>query len=142
MNDLFKTNVKSKLESAMESEGIRPSEAARILGFHANYISMIKNPNTWMKCPSFAWEAALTWINSGQKLNEYSEKHGHVIPEKPKQVISKVVDVKPASERIQEVKQEPKRATKGELIDMLIEEKELLKSKVDAIDVLLKHYIQ
>jgi len=36
---------------------------------------------------------------------------------------------------------EPKKASKGELIDLLIEEKDLLTRKIDAINALLKHYL-
>jgi hypothetical protein len=149
MNDISKTNIKTKLEKAMEAEGLKPSETARIFGIHPNYISMIRNPDTWTKCPASAWETVLIWVNSGQGLNEWSEKHGKFSPNKyePKPVvISKVVKVEPAKEVVKkepakEVKQGPKRATKGELLDMLIEEKALLQQKIDAIDVLLKHYI-
>lgn len=145
MNDISKTNIKTKLESAMEKEGLKPTETARIFGIHPNYISMIKNPATWVKCPAKAWDEVLKWVNSGQGLTEYSEKHGHVLPEKhepkPGTVISKVIKTNPVKEEKREVKQESKKASRGELIDMLIEEKTLLKSKVDAIDLLLTHYI-
>jgi hypothetical protein len=94
MNDIVKTSIKTKLESAMARERLKPSETARIFGIHPNYVSMIKNPDTWMKCPNSAWESILTWVNSGQGLIEWSEKHGKVLPEKhePMQeiVISKV----------------------------------------------------
>jgi len=148
MNEVVKTNIKTRLECAMEKEGLKPTETARIFGIHPNYVSMIKNPNTWVKCPQSAWESVLTWVNSGQGLLEWSEKHGKVLPEKPEksEIPKPLVTVKPeALERRKEElavrNQKPKRATRGELIDMLIAEKELLKCKVDAIDVLLKHYI-
>ena len=83
MNDVSKTNIKNRLEKSMEHEGLRPSEVARIFGIHPNYISTIRNPNTWVKCPNSAWDSVLLWVNSGQGLIEWSEKHGKVLPEKP-----------------------------------------------------------
>jgi hypothetical protein len=82
MNDISKTNIQTKLVKAMAAENIGPSETARIFGIPPNYISMMKNPQAWDKCPKSAWEAVLLWINSGQGLKEYSEKHGKVLPEK------------------------------------------------------------
>jgi len=86
MNDISKTNIKTKLEKAMESEDIRSSEAARIFGINPSYISMIKNPDTWVKCPISGWEEVLKWVNSGQGLKEYSEKHGKILPYKAEEI--------------------------------------------------------
>ncbi|HLD89426.1 MAG TPA: hypothetical protein VI911_00140 [Patescibacteria group bacterium] len=47
--------------------------------------------------------------------------------------------MEPEVKEIQIKKHEPGRAIKGDLIDMLIEEKKLLESKINAIDILLKH---
>ena len=158
MNEIAKTQTQTKLVKAMEHEGLRPSEAAAIIGIMPNYISMIKNPNQWDKCPSKAWDAVLLWVNSGQSLKEYSEKHGKVLPpEKPHiELPPKVISVKQPEINKPLIKDKPEalakrkkelaerentRPSKGQLIDMLIAEKELLKIKIDAIDVLLKHYI-
>ena len=82
MNDIAKTNIKEKLNKSMEVEGLRPTETSKIFGFDSAYISMIRNPKGWKSCPLHAWEKVLLWINSGQSLREYSEKHGKVLPEK------------------------------------------------------------
>jgi hypothetical protein len=87
MNDISKTNIQTKLVKAMAAENIGPSETARIFGIPPTYISMMKNPQAWDKCPKSAWEAVLLWINSGQGLKEYSEKHGKVLPEKHEPVL-------------------------------------------------------
>lgn len=87
MNDISKTNIQTKLVKAMAAENIGPSETARIFGIPPTYISMMKNQQAWDKCPKSAWEAVLLWINSGQGLKEYSEKHGKVLPEKHESVL-------------------------------------------------------
>jgi hypothetical protein len=141
MNEIAKTNVKERLEKAMETEGLKPSETANIIGIHPNYVSMIKNPNTWDKCPGSVWDFVLLWVNSGQSLKEYFEKHGKFMPVKrevkPEIEIPKVKKEKP----IKEIKRETKGITKGNLIDLLLEEKNFLQGKIDAINLLLKHYI-
>lgn len=99
MNDVSKTNIQTRLIKALETEGISTTSAARCLGIKDTYLSMMKNPENWDKCPAHAWETVLAWVNSGQKIEEYSEKHGHVLPEKvmpkPGMVISKVIKVDP-----------------------------------------------
>jgi len=143
MNDTAKTNIKTRLEKAMESEGIGTNDAARILGISPTYISMIKNPNNWIKCSISGWEAVLKWVNSGQGLKEYSEKHGKVIIEshKPEEEKKEVIG-EPVKANV--IKAEPEqvvqRMSKGMLVDMLVEEKGLLRKKIEAIDLLLTHY--
>ena len=55
-------------------------EASRHLGTPANYLSMIRNPTQWLRCPKSGWEAVYQWYNSGQKLSEFSVQHGAVSP--------------------------------------------------------------
>jgi len=161
MNEIVKANIKSRLERALITENLSTNEAATLLNVKATYLSIIKNPETWGKCGIAVWETILTWVNSGQGIREYSEKHGRVLPEKhepkPGTVISRVIEKEPvkaestvkvkpeALERrkkeLAEREQKPKRASKGELIDLLIEEKDLLTRKIEAINALLKHYL-
>jgi hypothetical protein len=84
MNDVAKTNIQNKLLSALEKENLSNVEAGRILGVMPNYISMIKNSNTWDKASVAAWEAVQKWVNSGQRLAEYGERHGKCLPDKMK----------------------------------------------------------
>ena len=159
MNDISKTQTVSRLNKAIESEGLKIVEAAACIGIRDTYISMMRNIKSWGQCPLSAWEAALAWVNSGQTLKEYSEKHGKVLtPIKPKvELAPKVIAVKhpDISEPLIKVKPEAlekrqkelaernkeARPSKGQMVDMLLEEKESLKAKIEAIDVLLKHYI-
>lgn len=77
-----------------------------------------------------------------KSLSNYKE------PEEPvKEKENKVrIKVKPEAlekrqKQLAERKQEPQRASRGQMIDMLIKEKTMLKNKIYAIDFLLKHYI-
>jgi hypothetical protein len=79
MNDIFKANVKAKIEKAMEKEGLNQATTAKCIGIAACYVSMIKNPENWDKVPVAAWVIANKWVNSGQGLMEYSKKHGKVL---------------------------------------------------------------
>jgi len=81
MTDQFKEITKVKVLDAMIAEGLTNKEAADAIGIPANYLSMIKSPKMWPKCPAKAWEAALKWVNSGQTLKEYAVKHGKVRPD-------------------------------------------------------------
>ena len=89
MNDISKTNTQTRLNKAIESEGLKINEV---------YVSMIRNEKFWPNCSAAAWDSVLTWINSGQSLKEYSEKHGKVLsPEKPRiELPPKVIAVKKA----------------------------------------------
>lgn len=102
MNDITQTNIKSKLDKALDTEKLKVSEAARIIGIMDQYLSMIRNEKTWHKVSKAAWESCLTWINSGQSLKEYGEKHGKCLPINhiPGPIISRVIDVKPAPDKI------------------------------------------
>jgi hypothetical protein len=105
MNDISKTNTQTRLNRAMETEGIKPSEAARILGIRDNYVSMMRNSEQWPKCPAGAWEATLKWINTGQTLKEYGDKHGKVLPEqKHIELPPKVIAVKKPEPEIKPLK--------------------------------------
>jgi hypothetical protein len=136
MNEIAKTNVKDRLEKAMQTEGLKPSEVAKIIGIHPNYVSMIKNPNTWEKCPGSVWDFVLLWVNSGQSLKEYFEKHGKFMPVKSE----KKSDLLPKVRPVKKEKQESKPVSKANLTDLLLEERTLLQDKIDSINVLLKYY--
>ncbi len=87
MNDVVKTNIKTRLEKALVAENLSTNEASALLNVKASYLSIIKNPETWGKCGIAVWETILTWVNSGQGIREFAEKHGRVL---------KPVEAKPA----------------------------------------------
>jgi hypothetical protein len=86
MNDVVKTNIKTRLEKALANENLSTNEAASLLNVKAPYLSIIKNPENWGKCGIAVWETILTWVNSGQGIREFAEKHGRVL--KPIEVSS------------------------------------------------------
>ena len=164
MNDIYKTNIKARLDQAMAGEGLRPSETARIFDVPPAYISLIRNPDTWKYCPNTAWETATLWINSGQSLKEYSLKHGRVlpqqqqsthnpVPEKPIIIEEKpeptLVDPpqlnsSPAPEIFPDEKENTIRITPGirhELINELQLRGDRLRDELTAITKLLEQYI-
>ena len=81
MNDIFKSNIKARIEKAIEKEGVNQATAAQSIGIAACYVSHIKNPENWDKVPVAAWVIANKWTNSGQTLKEYAEKKGKIVPE-------------------------------------------------------------
>lgn len=76
MNDIAKENISTRLVKALEVEQLTPGNAAKIFKINPNYISMIKNQESWKKCPASGWEAVLLWINSGEKLRDYANING------------------------------------------------------------------
>jgi hypothetical protein len=143
MNEICKTAIKDKLIIALEKEGLSKIKAGELLEIKPQYLSMVLKAEQWGKFPESTWDILQKWVNSDQGIIEYSEKHGKVLTEKPKKD-EPIIKVKPEAleKRKKELAEKEKRATKGQLIDMLIQEKELLKSKIIAIDILLKHYIE
>lgn len=81
MTDQFKEITKVKVLDAMIAEGLTNKEAASAIGIPGNYLSMIKHPDQWPKCPAQAWVKTVNWVNSGQTLKEYAVKHGKVRPD-------------------------------------------------------------
>jgi hypothetical protein len=81
MTDQFKEITKVKVLDAMIAEGLTNKEAAEAIGIPDNYLSMIKHPDQWPKCPAQAWVKTVNWVNSGQTLKEYAVKHGKVRPD-------------------------------------------------------------
>jgi len=108
MNDISKTQTVSRLNKAIESEGLKVVEAAACIGIRDTYISMMRNVKSWGQCPLSAWEAALAWVNSGQSLKEYQDKHGKVLPPvKHIELPPKVVAVKQPETKDVEIKIKP-----------------------------------
>ena len=189
MNDIAKNSTKERLERAIEKENLLAQDVAAIFGMAPSYISWIKNPKYWDKVGDHFWDKALAWVNSGQSLKEYSQKHGKALPPEKKKTLPPVLIVEkeftdPVAEALwqQSVdnvakeksknpefkpvdftpemkdkienaerlakhpyfsgkKEEHRRLSAGEMVDLLLEEKKFLQCKIDAIDVLLKHYI-
>ena len=166
MNDIAKQNIKEKLEIALHKEVITTNREGELLGINPAYISMIKNPKSWAQCPAHAWESVLAWVNSGQGFIEYSQKHGKCVAEKKTIPVEVNHEEGLSNETLAEISTDPRvkkenptpklkkqspnfyeymnkkqETSRGNLIDLLLEEKESLRIKLDAIDTLLKFYI-
>ena len=83
MNDIAKKSISEKFTKAVQTEKLQVKDAAMIIGIMPAYASMMRNEALWGKCPIPVWEKALAWVNSGQSLKVYGEKHGHVLPAAP-----------------------------------------------------------
>ncbi|MBK5202128.1 MAG: hypothetical protein JJE45_00200 [Prolixibacteraceae bacterium] len=163
MNIITRTNIKEKLVKAIEAENLLAQDVAAIFGMHPSYISWFKNPKYWDKIGETFWERVLSWINSGQKITEYAQKHGKTLMTKSpsvlkeaktdtekKETVSEPDKIEPhwvksvlkqhKEKPIEEIKPQP-RLNVGEMVNLLLEERASLKEKIEAIDVLLKHYI-
>jgi hypothetical protein len=155
LNEIAKRSAAERLKKAMEMEKVGPSETGRKLGILDTYISMMKTEKFWPKMPKSAWDRIMHWCNSGETIHHYKlpiELPPKEISRKPAEIkpieniAEPMIRVKPEAleKRRKELAERDKVAlgmSKGTLIDLLLQEKELLKSKIEAIDLLLKHYI-
>ena len=157
MNDIAKKATADKFLRALEKEQLSKAEAGACIGVTPGQVSCYFNEKYWAKLGIIYWDKLLAWANSGQSLKEYSEKHGKVLPVEKKKIIDpefKPVDFTPemkdkieTAEKLSKhpyfsgAKEPPQRLSAGEMVDLLLEEKKFLQCKIDAIDVLLKHYI-
>lgn len=105
MNDIAKQNVQEKLEKALTKEVLTVKRGAELLGITATQVSCIKNPKLWRNVGDIHWGSVLAWVNSGQTLVEWSEKHGKVLSEKKD--ISAEVGIPTLSELRENAKEKP-----------------------------------
>jgi len=171
MNDIAKQATADKFLQALKKEHLSKKEAGKCIDFTDVQVSYLFNKHYWGRLGDAPWNKLLSWVNSGQGLLEYGEKHGKVLPEKSGYIKPETVDdimdnVAKSAERhlrraekkktvdlgngvgktttIEEKEQEEAKTPRpsvGQMVDMLIEEKKSLQEKIEAIDVLLKHYI-
>lgn len=74
INEIAKRAICDHLVRAISQEDLKIREAAEMLGIPATYISMMRNPKQWQKCPPHAWEKARKWTNSGDTIRMYNKK--------------------------------------------------------------------
>jgi len=82
MNDIAKKAASDKFLNALEKENLSKAEAGSCLDLVAAQVSYLFNEKYWSRLGRSGWYKILKWVNSGQGLKEYSEKHGKVLPEK------------------------------------------------------------
>jgi len=171
MNDIAKQATADKFLLVLKKEHLSKKEAGECIGLIPAQVSYLFNKHYWDRLGNVYWDKVLAWVNSGQGLQEYGKKHGKVVVEKQEDTKPKTVDdimdnVAKSAERhlrraekkktvdlgngvgktttIEEKEQEEAKTPRpsvGQMVDMLIEEKKSLQEKIEAIDVLLKHYI-
>ncbi len=86
MNDIAKQRIVDKLFESLKLEGITQSEVAKMFHVDGSYITSMKYEKYWHFVPATTWELFIQWVNSGQRLREYCEKHGKVVPEKKESI--------------------------------------------------------
>ena len=146
MNEIAKQRISERVIEALDKEILSKNKAGPMLGIPPSYLSCVVNPKKLNKCPDASWDILQKWVNSGLSIKKYVEKNGVLTRDEiKKEVITKEQTESNATligivndPKDQELKPQ---LTKGYMIDFLIKEKDSLKVKIDAIDVLLKHYI-
>ena len=83
MNDIAKAATVDKFSRAIQAEGLGKAEAGAFIGLMPAQVSYLFNEKYWDRLGNNGFETVLKWVNSGQSLKEYSEKHGKVLPEIP-----------------------------------------------------------
>jgi 16S rRNA C967 or C1407 C5-methylase (RsmB/RsmF family) len=164
MNDIAKQATADKFLLALKKEHLSKKEAGDFIDIAPAQVSYLFNKHYWERLGNTGWERVLAWVNSGQSLTEYARKHGktldaghvsvtkeavsvtekaEIVPEVVKSEQKSLIKIKHGvlEKRKEEIAVKERRASRGEMVDMLISEKESLRAKIDAIDVLLKHYI-
>ncbi|MCE5225520.1 MAG: hypothetical protein LLG05_06620 [Porphyromonadaceae bacterium] len=126
MNDIAKKATADKFLRALEKEGLSKAEAGASIGFTATQVSYLFNEKYWPRLGVSYWDIVLSWVNSGQSLKEYAEKHGKVLtPDKKNMELPlKVIEVKT-------VKKDPE----FEPVDFTSE----IKDKIENTAKLVKH---
>ena len=84
MNEIAKKATADKFLRALEKEQLSKAEVGACIGVTPGQVSYYFNEKYWAKLGITYWDKLLAWVNSGQSLKEYSQKHGKVLPqEKP-----------------------------------------------------------
>ena len=145
MNDIAKNSTKERLERAIEKENLLAQDVAAIFGMAPSYISWIKNPKYWDKVGDHFWDKALAWVNSGQSLKEYSQKHGKALPPEKKKTLPPVLIVEkeftdPVAEAlwqqsVDNVAKEKSKNPEFKPVDFTPE----MKDKIENVERLAKH---
>ena len=97
MNDIAKNAASDKFLLALRKEHLSKKAAGDYIGITPAQVSYLFNKHYWSKLGDPGWDKVMKWVNSGQGLKEYSEKHGRVLPEnKHFELPPRIISVKPA----------------------------------------------
>ena len=92
MNDIAKQVTADKFLLALKKEHLSKKEAGEYVGLTPAQVSCLFNKHFWDKVGVASWDKVLTWVNSGQGLQEYGKKHGKVVVEKQEDTNPKTVE--------------------------------------------------
>jgi hypothetical protein len=80
MNNKTMQRIAEKVLLQMESEKLMNVETGKLLDINPGYLSIIKKPDQYDKCPMKAWRKMHVWYNSGSSLRDYDWRKA---PEEP-----------------------------------------------------------
>ena len=98
--------IANKVIFQMEVEKLMNTEAGKLLDINPLYLSMIKKPEQYDRCPMKAWRKMHVWYHSGSTLRDYDHTKA-VIVEEPevsgptpviKQSVTKAPEATPAAQ--------------------------------------------
>jgi len=100
MNEIAKQATADKFLLALKKEHLSKKEAGDCIGIMPAQVSYLFNKHYWSGFGASSWDKVIKWVNSGQGLKEYSEKHGRVLPEKKHiELPPKIISVKPDKDK-------------------------------------------
>jgi len=92
MNDIAKQATADKFLQALKKEHLSKKDAGECIGLTPAQVSYLFNKHFWSRLGNVGWDKVLKWVNSGQGLQEYGEKHGKVLFEKSGYIKPKTED--------------------------------------------------
>ncbi len=73
--------IAAKVLLHMEIEKLMNTEAGKLLDINPAYLSMIKRPEQYDKCPMKAWRKMHVWYHSGSNLRDYDWRKAPEVPD-------------------------------------------------------------
>lgn len=79
MNDICKARIRERLIESLKKEGLPTNTAGGLLRISPSYLSMVKNPQLWVKVTHEVWDNLQKWVNSGMGIEKYSSSGGKIV---------------------------------------------------------------
>lgn len=73
--------IAEKVLLQMEIEGLMNVETGKLLDINPGYLSIIKKPEHYDKCPMKAWRKMHVWYHSGSNLRDYDWRKAPEVPD-------------------------------------------------------------
>ena len=81
MNNKTMQRIADKVLLQMEIEKLMNVETGKLLDINPAYLSMIKRPDQYDKCPMKAWRKMHVWYHSGSNLRDYDWRKAPEVPD-------------------------------------------------------------